>query len=153
MKQLYDKGLLIGKGIDIATGYGLDIEYLKKLGVDIVGYDKFNSQFSKEELLNSKYDFVTCLYCFNTIPNLEEHYSVLESLKRLSGNIYIAVRADKKSIKSSWQYNEGFKGYLTSSSFQRFYDEELIKELLGECDYIYNGKDFKLIKLHLHIND
>ena len=150
MKILKDKELLKGKILDFACGHGEDVSILSGLGFDIIGYDKFNDTYRNDKLLSNKYDVVTCNYCFNVIPNLEEHRQVLELLKRLGNNVYISVRSDLKAIKPNWIYNKDQLGYWTTTgSFQRFYDDEMVNELFGEIEYINNNASFKLFKLIL----
>ena len=150
MKILKDRELLKGKILDFACGHGEDVSILSGLGFDIIGYDKFNDTYRNDKLLVNKYDVVTCNYCFNVIPDLEEHRQVLELLKSLSDNVYISVRSDLKAIKPNWIYNKDQLGYWTTTgSFQRFYDDEMVNELFGEIEYINNNASFKLFKLIL----
>lgn len=148
MKILKDKELLKGKILDFACGHGEDVSILSGFGFDIIGYDKFNDRYRNDKLLNNKYGVVTCNYCFNVMPDLEEHRQVLELLKSLSDNVYISVRSDLKAIKPNWIYNKEQLGYWTTTgSFQRFYDDEMVNELFGEIEYINNNASFKLFKL------
>ena len=64
---------LDSKCIDIGCGNGQDVEFLKYLGIDIVGYDRYNPNFKDDKLLESKYELVTCNYVFNVIYDLQEH--------------------------------------------------------------------------------
>lgn len=149
MKILKDKELLQGKILDFACGHGEDVSILSELGFAISGYDKFNNTYKNEESLSNKYDVVTCNYCFNVIPNLEEHRQVLGLLRCLSDNVYISVRSDIKAIRDTWSYNIDQLGYWTSnSSFQRFYDTNMVEKLFGEVKYISNNGSFKLFKLN-----
>ena len=144
MKILKDKELLKGKILDFACGHGEDVSILAGFGFDIIGYDKFNDTYRNDKLLNNKYGVVTCNYCFNVMPDLEEHRQVLELLKSLSDNVYISVRSDLKAIKPNWIYNKDQLGYWTTTgSFQRFYDDEMVNELFGEIEYINNNASFK----------
>jgi DNA phosphorothioation-associated putative methyltransferase len=153
MRLLYDKGLLKRNSIlDYATGHGIDVKYLKELGIHIEGYDKFNPEFNNEELLSNTYDTVICLYCFNVIADLHEHNFQLARLKELSNNIYIAVRSDSKAVNTqTWRFEKEYDGWITSNnSFQRFYtNHEMLVGYFGDITYIHNGKDFKLFRLNI----
>ena len=148
MKILRRKNLLQGKILDYACGYGGDMEFLRHMGYNIQGYDRYNPTYSDNKLLEGRYDTVTCLYMFNTIPSLNEHRWQLDSLRALSNNIYIAVRADNLAVNKKWDYEDRYEGWITSiNSFQRFYDEDMIEKYFGEVDYIVNNSSMKLFKL------
>lgn len=150
MKILYNKGLLNGRCLDYATGYGLDVKYLKELGIYIKGYDKFNPEFNNKNLLDNTYNCVVSIYMFNTIPDLNICKEELNKIKKIGENIYISVRSDTKVIRDNWRYIKSYDGYITTNnSFQRFYNEESVSKYFGEVDYIHNAKDFKLFKLHI----
>lgn len=149
-KILKDKNLLIGNILNFGCGHNEDSILLQEDRYNIVGYDKYNNTYNDENLLNKKYDTVICNYVLNVISDLEEHEKVLQQLKKLSDNIYICVRSDSKAIKDSWVYSVGELGYWTSrGSFQRFYDKEDIKNLIGDVEYISDNSAFKLVKLHI----
>ena len=134
--------------LDFGCGNGFDTVELQKQGYNIVGYDKFNSVYSIPQLLKNKYDTIICNFVFNVIPDLKEHKHVLETLKRLSNNVYIAVRSDIKAIKDNWEFIEPYQCYKTpKGSYQRFYDENMIENLFGKVEYIHNGNNYRLFKL------
>lgn len=149
MRELFKRNLLTGKIIDFACGHGFDVQKLSELGLDIVGYDKYNAEFKDGELLQHRYDVVTCNYMFNVIPDLEEHSKTLELLRSLSDNVYIAVRTDTKAIKDTWKWDMKSMGYWTPrGSFQRFYDDYgLMDDVFGELEYIIDDASMKLFKL------
>ena len=139
---------LDSKCIDIGCGKGQDVEFLKYLGVDIVGYDRYNPNFKDDKLLESTYETVTCNYVFNVIYNLQEHKELLNNIKSLGNNIYISVRSDKKAIKDTWEYIEENDCWKTpKNTYQRFYTEEMIYTYFGEVEYIINNSSLKLFKL------
>ena len=113
MKVLYDKGLLKGKILDYGCGFGEDVNKLKNLGYNIVGYDKYNTKFKIDFLLDKMYSVVTCNYVFNVIQK-NEHDKLLKLLKSLGDEIYISVRADKKAIKHNWVYDKDKDVYITT---------------------------------------
>ena len=139
---------LDSKCIDIGCGKGQDVEFIKYLGVDIVGYDRYNPNFKDDKLLESTYETVTCNYVFNVIYNLQEHKELLNNIKLLGNNIYISVRSDKKAIKDTWEYIEENDCWKTpKNTYQRFYTEEMINTYFGEVEYIINNSSLKLFKL------
>ena len=150
VKTLISKNYL-SKGetiLDFGCGNGFDTVELQKQGYNIIGYDKFNQAYSIPQLLKNKYDTIICNFVFNVIPDLKEHKKVLETLKRLSDNVYIAVRSDIKAIKNSWEFIEPYQCYKTpKGSYQRFYDENMIYNYFGEVHYIHNGNNYRLFKL------
>ena len=139
---------LDGKCIDIGCGKGQDVGFLKQLGVDIVGYDRYNANFRDDKLLEDTYDIVTCNYVFNVIYNLQEHKELLNNIKELGSNIYISVRSDDRAIKSDWIYIEEQDCWRTGrNTYQRFYTEEMINTYFGEVEYIISNGSLKLFKL------
>ena len=137
--------------LDYGCGFGYDGNYLKLLlnRDKVFLYDEYNSIYKDTSLLERFYDKVVCFYVFNVIPSLVEHDWVLNLLKSLSKELFIAVRSDEiKSVKSSWEWDDNARGYWTTrNTFQRFYDEDMIGELFGEVEYIHKGKDYKLFKI------
>lgn len=149
MRELFSLGLLKGNILDVGCGYGFDVKKLSELGLDIVGYDKYNVEFNDTKVVHKRYDVVTCNYMFNVIPDLEEHRKMVELLRSLSDNVYIAVRTDVKAIKSTWKWDSDAWGYWTPrKSFQRFYDDYgEINEWFGDVEYIIDDNSMKLFKL------
>ena len=139
---------LDSKCIDIGCGKGQDVELLKYLGIDIVGYDRYNPNFKDDKLLESTYETVTCNYVFNVIYNLQEHKELLNKIKLLGNSIYISVRSDKKAIKDTWEYIEEQDCWRTpKNTYQRFYTEEMINTYFGDVEYIISNSSLKLFKL------
>ena len=139
---------LDSKCIDIGCGKGQDVELLKYLGIDIVGYDRYNPNFRYDKLLESTYDTITCNYVFNVIYDLQEHKELLNKIKLLGNNIYISVRSDKKAIKDTWEYIEENDCWRTpKNTYQRFYTEEMINTYFGQVEYIISNTSLKLFKL------
>lgn len=148
MRELMNLGLLYGNILDFGCGKGFDVNFLSYLGLDIVGYDKYNEEYKDESLLDKKYYIVCCNYVFNVIPNLEEHKQVLDKLRSLADNVFISVRSDFKAIKESWEYIKEYDCYKTpKGSYQRFYDEDMIHKYFNEVEYILDNNSVKLFKL------
>ncbi|NRU52452.1 methyltransferase domain-containing protein [Clostridium beijerinckii] len=151
MRLLKEKNLLQGTILDFGCGNGDDCRLLQKEGFNIFRYDKYNPVYKEDRLLQNHYDTLTCNYVFNVMDNLEEHYQLIEMLKKLSNNVYIAVRSDIKAKQNNWVFDEHSQGYWTSKgSFQRFYNNivcDILFQSQGNIEYIHNGNDFKLFKL------
>ena len=90
MRELVNLNIfnLTDKCIDIGCGKGQDVIFLRYLGVNIIGYDKYNPKFNDDKLLDNIYDLVTCNYVFNVI-DLEEHKRLLNKINKLSDNVFI----------------------------------------------------------------
>lgn len=139
---------LDSKCIDIGCGKGQDVEFLKYLGIDIVGYDRYNDKFKDDKLLDSTYDIVTCNYVFNVIYDLQEHKELLSNIKEIGTNIYISVRSDNRVIKDTWEYIKENDCWRTpKNTYQRFYTEEMINTYFGQVEYIISNSSLKLFKL------
>ena len=139
---------LDSKCIDIGCGKGQDIEFLKYLGINIVGYDRYNNKFKDDKLLENTYDIVTCNYVFNVIYDLQEHKELLNNIKEIGNNIYIGVRSDTRAIKKDWIYIKEQDCWRTGrNTYQRFYTEEMINTYFGQVEYIVNNSSLKLFKL------
>ena len=139
---------LDSKCIDIGCGKGQDIEFLKYLGINIVGYDRYNNKFKDDKLLENTYDIVTCNYVFNVIYDLQEHKELLNNIKEIGNNIYISVRSDDRAIKDTWEYIKENDCWKTpKNTYQRFYTEEMINTYFGQVEYIINNGSLKLFKL------
>lgn len=151
MKELLKRNLLKGDILDYACGLGLDSEYLwKEYHIQSWRYDKFNTKFKDDFLLDEHYDIITCFYMFNVIDDLKIHREVLEKLKSMTDNLYVAVRSDVKAIRPEWEYDPEGLGYWTPKhTYQRFYtkDNGLVEKLFGKVEYIVNDTSMKLFKL------
>ena len=149
MRELMNLGLLYKSILDFGCGKGFDVNFLSYLGLDIVGYDKYNEEYKDESLLDEKYDVIVANYVLNVIPNLQEHQQVINKLRTLGDNVYIALRNDRKAIKQdTWQYIEEYDCYKTSKgSYQRYYTTESISRYFGSVEYIINNSSLILIKL------
>ena len=138
---------LDSKCIDVGCGKGEDIEFIQYLGVDIVGYDKYNPKFKYDKLLDNTYNIVTCNYVFNVI-GLQEHKELLNKLKQIGDNIYICVRSDSRAIKDNWEYIALEDYWKTpKNTYQRFYTEEMVNTYFGQVEYIISNGSLRLFKL------
>lgn len=149
MRELVNLNIfnLTDRCIDVGCGKGQDVMFLQYMGVNIVGYDKYNQECKDDKLLDNTYDLLTCNYVFNVI-DLDEHKQLLNKIKLLSENIYISVRSDSRAIKNNWKYIAEHDYWLTpKGTYQRFYDEEMVHKYFGQVEYIINNGNLKLFKL------
>ena len=138
------------KMLDFGCGYGRDVKELSAypFNYNIQGYDAYSPLYKNSScLLNDKYDIITCNYVFNVIADLDTHRKTLDTLLSICRVAYITVRSDEKAIKDSWEYSEAHRGYWTSSTFQRFYDEDMVRELFGDVEFIVSNSSMKLFKI------
>lgn len=148
MRELMNLGLLYGSILDYGAGKGFDVNFLSCLGLDIVGYDKYNPEYKDEDLLDKKYDVVVASYVLNVIYSLVKHKQVIDKLRELGDNVYIALRNDRKAIKDTWEYIEKNDCYKTPrKSYQRYYTSESIIRYFGSVEYIVNNSNLILFKL------
>ena len=72
----------------------------------------------------------------NVVELGEKYVKIVEEMKKFADLVVITVRADKKSIKSTWiPYNDG---YMTpKNTFQKIYDEKSLKEEFGDVEILY----------------
>lgn len=149
MRELKERGLLQGKILDYACGHGDDVKFLKEQGYDIIGYDYFNGKFNcLSAIVGKRYDVLTCNYMFNVIQRPCNHEAMLEIVQGLADTVYIAVRSDIKAIKPTWIHSVEDDGYWTSTgTFQRFYNEDKVRQYFGEVEYIINDSSMKLFKI------
>ena len=149
MRELMNLSLLYGKILDFGCGNAFDVNFLSYLGLDIVGYDKYNLEYKDESLLDKRYDVVYCGYVLNVIRGIEEHQQVINKLRLLGDKVYVAIRNDRKAIKQdTWKYIEEHDCYETPKhSFQRYYTEESIHKYFGNVEIIKSTSSFILLKL------
>ena len=136
MVKLQKQGYFDNKRVlDYGCGKGFDVEQLKSLGFDITGYEPFASD-KYLQVPSGRFDIITNNYVLNVIENVEERHNLIKTMKEMSDFVVITVRADKKSIKSTWKkFNDG---YLTpKNTFQKIYDEKSLKEEFGDVEILY----------------
>lgn len=92
VKYLHSKGLIKGKTLDFGCGLGLDIKYLKKMGVDIRGYDPVYLP----NWPDMKFDTILCSYVLNILMKDEQTHVLMDISELLNpnGKAYITVRRD-----------------------------------------------------------
>ena len=95
--------------IDFGCGRGTDVQFLREMNYETVGYDPHWSQAGW--LLGYKYDIVLCTYVLNVV-DIRQRDLIIKTLKNLTkpqGNVYITVRRDVKrhhvSIRGTNQYD------------------------------------------------
>lgn len=100
-KQLFLKDYIKGKVLDFGCGLGVDVDFLKRQGLNVLGYDPFY----RPEYPNGKFDCILCNYVLNVLL-AEEQAHVLMAVSELlkpRGKAYFAVRRDIK--KNGFRYN------------------------------------------------
>jgi diadenosine tetraphosphate (Ap4A) HIT family hydrolase len=140
-RHLLKNNLLKGKVLDFGCGLGSDVNILKEIGVDVVGYDKFYFP----QLPNEKFDTIICLYVLNVLLK-EEQTEVLLKVSQLlnpGGIAYFAVRRDVK-----------FEGFRTHKIHQKqTYQCNVVLPyksiLLNEYCEIYEYKHINQSELNL----
>jgi 2-polyprenyl-3-methyl-5-hydroxy-6-metoxy-1,4-benzoquinol methylase len=104
MKYLSKMGLLKGKMLDYGCGRGFD--------ADFFGMEKYDPHFFRcDDFSPCEFDTITCNYVLNVIENPNERKRIIDEMLhwlKPDGNLYIAVRADKKALngytsKGTWQ--------------------------------------------------
>ena len=95
MNWLKRLNLLKGEILDFGCGHGFDVEFLKKLNFQIIGFDPY---YFNELDESKKYDTITCLYVLNVVETLEQSKILMKisSLLKNGGVAYFAVRRDIK---------------------------------------------------------
>lgn len=148
MRELVKAGTLENKKVlDYGCGRGEDVRQLNKQGIETYGYDKYSQDYNNP--VQEKFDVVTCHYVFNVIPNLDEHKTLIDTLRSLAEEVYITVRSDIEVVTTPpWKRDEDSRGFWsTRGTFQRFYDEHTVRELFGDVQIINSNKSFILFKL------
>lgn len=91
-KQLLTMGQIHGKVLDFGCGLGVDVSFLRKNGIDTIGYDPHYAP----EIPKGQYDTILCNYVLNVLLP-EEQVQVLMAVAELlkpTGKAYFAVRRD-----------------------------------------------------------
>lgn len=93
-RKLYNLGVIKGDMLDFGSGFGKDVEFLRKKGLNCTAYDPHYAP----EYPDKKFDTIICQYVLNVLLPEEQAYvlmSVSELLKP-SGKAYFTVRRDLK---------------------------------------------------------
>lgn len=147
LKLALEKGLISGKILDYGCGVGADVEHLKSLGYDAVGYDP--CYFPRMDVLKDEtYDTVLCFYVLNVVfPDTRE--KILQDIYRVlkpNGKAIIAVRDVSEKIAG-----EPFlDGVITAKgTFQKTFtvDElvSLVSKYFDEVEVISRSKPLMVV--------
>lgn len=141
---LYENGYLDYSVFDYGCGRGKDIEVLRDKGLMVGGYDPYTTDKQFQKLTDMfDYDCVICNYVLNVVNELdaiEDIFRKLEKKKTRNGRIFVSVRADKQSVKDSWE--PCGDGWLTANqTFQRFYDVPMVEKLAKDLN-----RKFKIMR-------
>lgn len=91
-KWLKERKLLTGKILDFGCGFGSDVEFLKKEGFEIQGYDRYY----KPDYPRERFDTILCIYVLNVLEQTSQ-WEVLMKISELlnpKGTAYLVVRRD-----------------------------------------------------------
>ncbi|MCX6151955.1 MAG: bifunctional class I SAM-dependent methyltransferase/HIT family protein [Ignavibacteriales bacterium] len=94
LRFLFEKGLIVGDILDYGCGLGKDVDHLKKLNINVVGYDPFYFPNYPQ----NKFNTIICFYVLNVLlPEEQSHVLMsISELLKLGGKAYFAVRRDIK---------------------------------------------------------
>ena len=117
--------------LDYGCGRGQDIEYLRKYGYEVDGYDPYY----QPDIPNKGYHVVMCSFVLNVIADPHKRLEVLyriQGLLRIEGRLVTTVRSkkqvDKLAKAGGWKVHND--GYLTPKhTFQRGFTSVELTEL------------------------
>lgn len=92
MRELWQRGLLVGRCLDFGCGHGFDCDWLALKGIDFTGYDRFYRRTRPTGV----FDTITAQYVLNTTPQAHEA-SILAEIRawlKPGGTAYLTVRRD-----------------------------------------------------------
>lgn len=92
IRHLLKQRLINGRVLDFGCGLGVDVNFLRRKGYNITGYDPYYAP----ETPKGTFDTIICLYVLNVLLP-EEQFHVLMAVSELlhpTGNAYFAVRRD-----------------------------------------------------------
>ena len=95
VRALLERGLISGRVLDFGSGYGRDVEHLRKKGFDAIGFDPhYQAQYPK-----GRFDTILCFYVLNVLFRVEQAHVLMavSELLKPSGRAYFSVRRDLKS--------------------------------------------------------
>ncbi len=93
-RWLFKNGMIQGRILDYGCGFGTDVKFLQKEGVDIDGYDNYHANTYPE----GKFDIIICNYVLNVLL-MDEQTEVLMHVSELlkpGGKAFFTVRRDLK---------------------------------------------------------
>ena len=125
---LADEVLVPGMSFfDYGCGYGQDVEFAIKVGINASGYDPY---FFPDEPLKPA-DVVSLVYVLNVIENPLEREAVLKKAFALtSACLVVAVQPLKAKAKGAITFNDGY--ITTRNTFQKYFRAEELKEFLTD---------------------
>ena len=91
-KHLFSAGLVQGRVLDFGCGSGIDVEFLRKNGFEVIGYDPHYAP----EAPSGQFDTILCNYVLNVLlPEEQTHVLMAVSeLLKPTGCAYFTVRRD-----------------------------------------------------------
>lgn len=136
LNKLLREKRIKGRVLDYGSGHGKDVEHLKSLGFDAIGYDPYYAP----EMPEGKFDTITCTYVLNVLEP-ERQADVIMRVSYLlkpEGVAYFAVRRDLK--------REGFRKHAKHDAHTYQCNVVLKTESVFENEFteIYAFRKFNL---------
>lgn len=124
---LADEVLVPGMSLfDYGCGYGQDVRFAVKLGIDASGYDPY---FFPDHPLKPA-DVVSLIYVLNVIENPIERKTILKKAFALTNIcLIVAVQPLKAKTHGAIAFSDGYR--TTHNTFQKYYRSKELKKFLA----------------------
>lgn len=134
LKQIFNYLEYDNKILDYGCGHGYDLCYLKELGFNIKGYDKYIKKYSEDINIEDKFDVINCFYVLNVIADENERIEVLSFIKntmKIDSILYIAVRSIEEFKRFKGAYEIHNDGIVTRrKTFQKYFRKDELYTLI-----------------------
>lgn len=111
-RKLLGLGHIQGRVLDFGCGYGADVEFLRKKGFNVEGYDPHHAPERPE----GTFDTILCHYVLNVLMQREQSEVLMNVSEYLrpSGSAYYSVRRDLRRTGFRQHYKHGVPTYQTN---------------------------------------
>jgi len=111
-RKLLGLGHIEGRVLDYGCGHGADVDFLRKKGFDVVGYDPYYAPERPE----GTFDTVLCHYVLNVLMQREQTDVLMDVSEYLrpSGSAFFTVRRDLHRTGFREHYKHGVPTYQTN---------------------------------------
>lgn len=111
-RKLLGLGHIQGRVLDFGCGYGADVDFLRKKGFEVVGYDPHYAP----EWPTGSFDTILCHYVLNVLMRREQAEVLMDvsELLRPSGSAFYTVRRDLQRTGFRQHYKHGVPTYQTN---------------------------------------